>query len=160
MGLRFGYMHDIAYFQIMLLGGWLATRSVAALSATRIYIATAAILLTYFTLKFVMVVEGRFSPFYGLLHALVFAACGLMFLSFTDQRIIRVYRAWAPTRWLIPFVASMTLETYLVHSYLIEYSWLSSLRFPLNIAVLIVLTLVIAWGVSRLSKSVRERSKS
>ena len=61
-----------------------------------------------------------------------------MLMSFTDERLLRAYRAIGPIQFLVALVAALTLEIYIIHEYLIYYPWLINIRFPLNIIVLVV----------------------
>ncbi len=159
MGSRPGYVHDVAYFQVMLFGGLAAKlwKQVTVLqrSPRLIYLVTAIVLATYLTLKYVMVVQARIAKWYCLLHLLVFVSCGCLLLALTSSPVVRLYRSIRPVNWLIDVIAALTLEIYLVHLYLVGYPWLARIRFPFNIMVLAALTLFFAALLSRAVRPVQ-----
>jgi len=156
LGLFADPVHWAAYFQVMLLGGYLATR-IQSLGKPgwRIHLATLAILLLYLAVKFVMVVQGRFAACFAVLHLLVFFACGGLLISLTSQRLSAFYRAFPMLKHAINFVAALTLEIYLVHHRLLEYPWIARIKFPLNLLVLVMLALPIAYVLALLCKPIQ-----
>jgi peptidoglycan/LPS O-acetylase OafA/YrhL len=160
MGGRRGYMHETAYFEVMLLGGVLALAANAKRHLPRagpgFHFATAAVLVIYFSLKFIMVVQAHFARCYGLLQLLMLFACGGLFISLTSEPVIRFYQSITPLRWLTRFVAGLTLEIYLVHLCLLHYSWLAGIKFPLNLLALMVVTLAASFLLSRIVMPVQQ----
>lgn len=147
-------VHVIAYFQVMLLGGWLAWKDVAVPTSRGRFGLLIALGLLYCIVKLAMV-EGYGSRAYAILHVLTFALCWSMFeiLSATELivRLKEAPRIWRP----IALVGGLTLEIYLVHTFLAEYSWLSGVRSPLNLVAFWVLTILAAILTQRLSNPLR-----
>jgi peptidoglycan/LPS O-acetylase OafA/YrhL len=145
-------VHITAYLQVMLLGGWLAWRS--GKSTTRLplrALGTIGFGLIYLALKFVMVL-GYGARAYPLLHLLTYILCFALFDVLTDPQALHWVRKAGGVYAMIRFVAVLTLEVYMVHEFLIEYRWVWSQPFPLNLALFWGLTLPLAYLVGRVSR--------
>ncbi len=161
MGVRQTYAYDAAYFQVMLLGGYLATRArLLGNPSWFFHFGTMLLIFFYMALKYVMVVEGRFAAEYGLLHLCVFFICGGLLISLTSDRITDFYRAIPVLNWTIATVSALTLEIYLVHLNLVGYPWLYSIRFPANVLALGIISVVIAMVLARVCKPIQRISQS
>lgn len=142
------------YWMAVCLGATMALYPHAA-KLTKLRVAGIGILLlTYFAIKFVMVVQGRAINVYPVLHVLVLTICGLSLLTLGDPTFARRALGF---RLIGPFIglsAALTLEIYLTHQPMVGMKILSSQVFPLNILLLAVLTIISAiaihWTVERL----------
>ncbi len=109
------------------------------------------ICLVYFTVKFV-VFKMAWLDFYWLVHLLgVLAACALFLFLGRIQ-----WQRWLPDSG-VGFLASHSLEIYVIHSTLIRMTHLHELVFPVNVTLLVLITLILAWvlrkGMTKLAQS-------
>ena len=149
------FAHVSAYFQVMLMGAWIGASPMRR-ATPKHWIALALASVMYFVAKLAMV-EGYFARDYIVLHALTFAWCVLTFVCLRDLDVIAWLRA-RPALWRgAMFVGGLTLEIYVVHTFLAGYEWLYSIRFPFNLVLFWVLTLSGAWMTWRLVSSIQNR---
>jgi len=135
LGARTKWVHDPAYFAVFALGGWLGwSRRSFSRSFTLRAQAAIAVALVYFGAKYAMV-RGHGVRAYAVLHLLVFALCYFLFVTLSDRRVVAAARSVRPLWWLLALVGGLTLEIYLVHSYVVAFDWLARLPFPLNQAL-------------------------
>lgn len=154
-------MHAAAYLQVMLLGGIVARREDRGLPAwTRSIFTSFAIGGVYVAAKYLMV-HGTDASAYGLLHLLTFAFCLTSYAFLTRPDVVALVKratwAWRP----LALVGSLTLEIYLVNNYLVQYHWLYSIVFPLDLvavwALTMALAVLLAKVVARVEPSARRR---
>ena len=146
----------IACFQMMLLGGWMAA-GVSSVRPARLWeiAAMTAIFLSYVAAKYVMVVMGRGARFYPILHIQTFAIGYLVFRVSQSQPLLDFLRRKSPAAAMISLTAALTFEIYLVHYPVYESAFIQSLRFPVNLIVFALVTLVLSWLLSRLIAALR-----
>ncbi len=148
----------IYYFQMMVLGGLLASRLPEMGRHPRRDLGLVAVtLVLYIGLKLAMV-TGRLPMHVGPLHAMTAVILiGLLGLNASsrpqsialDPRLSRG----------LGLLASLTLEIYLVHGFVYEAPQVAQLAFPLNIAAFWTATLPLAWALARSAESLRCASK-
>jgi len=96
----------------------------------------------YFALKYVMVVNGIGGQLYPLLFVLVAAVSYLALGVLSDPLVIRPLKHVPWLGWSIDLVAGLTLEIYLLHQTLIgSFAGLARIAFPINIAVLVLISI-------------------
>lgn len=148
-------LHSIAYFQVMLLGGWLAWRRQVARPLTARASATLLIGALYVLAKFAMV-TGHWSREYMALHVLTFVLCYLLFDLFTDSRLLEALKTSSGAWRAIGFVGGLTLEIFVVHSFVIGYEWVSTAVFPLNLVLFWSMTLTLAYATGIVSRRIQD----
>jgi peptidoglycan/LPS O-acetylase OafA/YrhL len=113
----------------------------------------AGLCLTYFALKYVMVISGVGAQFYPLLFVLVAAVSCLALRVLSDPVIIQPLKRVGWVAWMVDLIAGLTLEIYVLHQTLIStYGDLAAIPFPLNIVVLVLISV----GVAALLRMVTE----
>lgn len=145
-----GYFKWIFYFQVMLLGGFLANRDVAAKPIVSVGWNTVLLglfSLAYFGIK-LMVAKGVMTELQFLIHWLTFPL--MVFSLFAmDTRLVKETIMKSVAAPFIALVAGATLEIYLLQKYVYGNSFVSELAFPGNMAVfwpvVIAGAIVIAW---------------
>lgn len=156
LGMRWTHVHDIAYLQVTLLGAWAATQRFPDRKPLALHALAVVMLASYFALKYLMVVKGILSSQYWILHLLILVLCLILFLTLTDRRLVDFLRQKRVVWSIVSFVSALTLEIYLVHSYLVEFPSLSSIVFPLNIALFLIVSCCAAWLLHRINLSIRQ----
>lgn len=159
-----GYFKWIFYFQIMLLGGFLANRD----DATKPIISTGwntvllvLFVVVYFGIK-LMVAKGVLTELQFLIHWLTFP---LMVLSLfaMDTHLVKETIMKSGAAPFIALVAGATLEIYLLQKYVYGNSFVSTLAFPGNVAVfwpaVIAGAILIAWVSSSGARYLTARSR-
>jgi peptidoglycan/LPS O-acetylase OafA/YrhL len=151
-----GYFKWIFYFQVMLLGGYLAYPNQAVksfftptLNAVLLGFSVAA----YLGVKFI-VAKGVMTEFQFLVHWLTFPIM-VFSLYAMDTHLVRIrIKKWAIWSFM-GLVAGATLEIYLLQKYIYGNPLVASMSYPLNVAVfwpvVIVGGILIASVSSRLS---------
>ncbi|MBC7784033.1 MAG: acyltransferase family protein [Burkholderiales bacterium] len=118
----------------------------------------------YVAAKYVMVVRGQGSAAFPVLHALVLFICVAAFFVTTHDLTMRPLRKVPLLALGITLLAAITLETYVVHQALAHWSKLVAIRFPLNIAALVGLTIALSIPlhllINRLTPIWKNREKS
>ncbi len=129
-------------------GGMLATLTnrinLSNRSAWLMAFLTFLTLLIYVFLKFLMVVHGWGSKLFFLLHGCVLIICIGGLIVTTHPPLVQFLRKCNPVWITISFISAITLETYLVHEPLSHYSKLAEIQFPINILILLAITLIIS----------------
>ena len=145
------WMWRIFFFQVMLLGGWLASDdSAKRLSFLKYGRSLLGICFGgYIAFKFAMV-KGISTPwgplfnFYAVLHVLTLAILVLAFVVFTEPRFLAAVTRPRPLAWGVALVGGLTLEIYLVHGFVLAQPSVAGLIFPLNVAVFFVITILLS----------------
>lgn len=145
-----GYFKWIFYFQIMLLGGALASRD----DATRPLISSGwnTVLLGFFVVAYLgvklLVAKGILTELQFLIHWLTFPI--MVFSLFVmDTRLVKETIMKSAAAPFISLVAGATLEIYLLQKYVYGNAFVSSIAFPGNVAVfwptVITGAILVAW---------------
>ena len=152
-----GYFKWIYYFQVMLLGGYLANRDDAAKPLTspgRNAALLGLFLAAYFGMK-LLVAKGLFTELQFLIHWLTFPVIVLSLFAM-DSSLIKEKVMKSAAVPLISLVAGATLEIYLLQRYVYGNPLISELSFPINVLafwpVVISGAILIAWTSSRLTE--------
>lgn len=149
-------IHGIGCLLAMMLGGYLGWRPDAARdrSSWRTGAALAAVAVAYVLAKLFMV-KGHGAIAYPLLHALTFAFCLLAFEFLSARAVVEGVRRhsylWRPAA----FAGALTLEIYVVHSFIAQYRWVSGTGFPSNVLLFWGLTLPLSWLTWKLVSAVQ-----
>jgi peptidoglycan/LPS O-acetylase OafA/YrhL len=157
LGTRPLLVHVSAYFQVMLLGGWLGWRDSwewRSLSAR--FAGLLAVSVVYIAVKLAMV-EGHFSQMYLAMHALTFLWCLLVFECLGAPQVIARARERKALWKGLAFVGALTLEIYVVHASIAESPRIYGVRYPLNLALFWALTLSLAWATGRVVSVIQRR---
>lgn len=154
----------IFWFQMMLLGGWFASRRQPAAGPSRMAAllpGCAALVAPYISCKFLFV-TGQVTRGWFTLFILV-PLIVLMLASIAQEQRVGIFlerNAWirGPADWL----GNHTLEIYTIQPFLVDKSALSrGVQFPLNIVAFWILLLLLAWLFHRaaqlISRQKRER---
>jgi len=116
----------------------------------------ALLCIAYFALKYVMVVKGVGAEFYPLLFVLVAAVSCLALGVLSDPLVIQPLKRSPWLGWGIDLVASLTLEIYVVHQVVIStFGGLAGIPFPINIALLLLISIAGAALLQRLTAPLR-----
>ena len=119
-------------------------------------ILAALLCIAYFAIKYVMVIKGVGAEFYPLLFVLVAAMSCLALGVLSDPAVIQPLKR---IPWLgssIDLVASLTLEIYVVHQVVIStFGGLAGIPFPINIALLVLISVAGAALLQRLTAPLR-----
>lgn len=145
-----GYFKWIFYFQVMLLGGFLANRDVVTKPITspgRNTVLLGLFVMAYFGIK-LMVAKGVLTELQFLIHWLTFPI--MVFSLFAmDTHLVKARIMKSVAAPFIALVAGATLEIYLLQKYVYGNSFVSALAFPGNVAVfwpaVIAGAILIAW---------------
>jgi hypothetical protein len=101
--------------------------------------------IAYFALKYLMIVQGIGAGFYPVLFVLVGAASYLVIGVLSDPVIMQPLRRVPWLAWGVDLVAGLTLEIYVLHQTLIStFPGLSTIQFPLNIILLVLISVAAA----------------
>lgn len=145
-----GYFKWIFYFQVMLLGGFLANRDVVTrpvMSHNWNMALLALFIAAYFGIK-LLVAQGMVTELQFLIHGLTFPIM-VSSLFAMDTRLVKVTIMKSAAAPFIAIVAGATLEIYLLQKYVYGNAFVSSLVFPANVAVfwpvVIAGAILIAW---------------
>lgn len=145
-----GYFKWIFYFQVMLLGGYLAMRNEAVkpVLSTGWNIALLGLfLIAYFAMKLV-IARGMMTEYQFLIHWLTFPIVVFSLYAMNADVVKEIIMKSAVSP-LIAMVAGATLEIYLFQKYVYGNTFILSLPFPLNITVfwpvVIAGAILIAW---------------
>ncbi len=169
LGATNGMLWWVFFFQIMLLGSYLALRDrkPSRLSAKARLLLLSMCLAAYVGLKFMMVLGTRvpgtgftFARLYIVLFVLIPPMLYLAFTLGTSAGLLEWLRAWRPASWLVALIGGLTLEIYLVHFFVFEYGWVRGLVFPMNIAVFFVVTIMLAWAINAAVRQARRAPRS
>lgn len=140
--------HWLFYFQVMLCGGALATRSreIRGLGGAG-FAALAGLLVAYVGARFA---SGSLGAIYFLPHLLLFP---ILFLALAAARCEAVKQWMDPAKWTGAIVAAIggaSLEIYFIHHMLAESAYVYSLIFPMNVAAFLILSCGLAVLIARL----------
>ncbi|OHE60630.1 MAG: hypothetical protein A2X71_00930 [Thiobacillus sp. GWE1_62_9] len=145
-----GYFKWIFYFQVMLLGGFLASRDEVArpfTSAGWNMVLLGLFVIAYFGMK-LLVAKGILTEFQFLIHWLTYPIMAFS-LFVMDTRLVKETIMKSAAAPFIAMVAGATLEIYLLQKYVYGNAYISSLAFPGNVAVfwpvVIAGAILIAW---------------
>lgn len=137
------------YFIVMLCGGYVSFRD----NNTRIrevYLIPIGLTL-YFGFGFFLV-KGYFLQYQFIMHILTVVIVYTLFTFVaSSRRVINWFRKYRVIDWIVSFIASLTLEVYLVQYQVYSSSWIKNVAFPLNILFFSCLTLFLAYIISRLT---------
>lgn len=154
-----GYFKWIFYFQVMLLGGFLANRDDATrplFSSGWNTVLLGLFVVAYFGIK-LLVAKGIWTELQFLIHWLTFPIM-VSSLFAMDTRLVKVTIMKSAAAPLIALVAGATLEIYLLQKYVYGNAFVSSLAFPGNVAafwpVVIAGAILIAWVSTKGSRYV------
>lgn len=157
-----GYFKWIFYFQVMLLGGYLAMRDGAVkpiLSAGRNIALLGLFLMAYFAMKLV-IARGMVTEYQFLIHWLNFPIVVFSLYAMKTEVVKETIMKSAAAPF-IATVAGATLEIYLLQKYVYGNTFVLSLPFPLNVTVfwpvVIAGAILIAWMSSKGSRYVSTR---
>jgi peptidoglycan/LPS O-acetylase OafA/YrhL len=116
----------------------------------------ALLCIAYFALKYVMVVTGVGASLYPLLFVLVAAVSYLALGVLSDPLVIEPLKRIPLLGSSIDLVASHTLEIYVIHEVLVgTFGGLAGIPFPINIALLVLITIAGAALLQRLTSPLR-----
>lgn len=105
----------------------------------------AVLCIAYFALKYAMIVEGKGAEFYPVLFVLAGGVSYLAIGVLGNPLVIQWCKRTPWLAWVIDGVAGLTLEIYVIHQTLIgTFAGLAAIPFPLNIVLLVVITLAAA----------------
>lgn len=145
-----GYFKWIFYFQVMLLGGFLANRDDAVkpiISTGWNTLLFGLSVVAYFGMK-LLVAKGILTELQFLIHWLTFSIM-VSSLFAMDTRLVKETIMKSVAAPFIALVAGATLEIYLLQKYVYSNAFVSSLGFPGNVAVfwpvVIAGAILIAW---------------
>ena len=160
-GLRLGRLpalvHAGPYLQVMLLGGWLAFREDPARDRLLPWTITLwAATVAYLWSKVIMV-TGHWERAYPVLHALTFLLCLSLFKVLTATAVVAAVRRSRILEGSVALIGGLTLEIYLVHTFIAEYRWIWKLPLPLNLAVFWALTLPLSYAVGVIARAMQRR---
>ena len=155
LGSRPILVHASAYFQVMLLGGWLAWRDAGRPRRLAWDAAALAVVSVAYAATKLAMFRGFYASGYAVLHALTFAWCLLAFQVLSAPAVMAAARARVTIWRATSFLGALTLEIYVIHSYIAEYPWVYRLGFPTNLVVFWSLTLPLAWIVGRITSRMR-----
>lgn len=156
-----GYFKWIFYFQVMLLGGYLAYRDDA--SKPPVAMNWNAMLLglfvvVYFGLKF-MVAKGIQTELQFLIHWMTFPIMVISLFAM-NARVVKETIMKSAISPFIALVAGATLEIYLLQRYVYGNPYISAMEFPVNVAVfwpvVIAGAILISWVSARGSRYLAE----
>jgi peptidoglycan/LPS O-acetylase OafA/YrhL len=162
-----GWLWDIFYFQMMLVGGCCGFHpcwrfAIRELSAIWLLAAAFA---AYVGLKFAMVVNGALIPgtsvplgdFYALLLFLTMVIVLLMFQVFTSSLVRSWVASIAPLKWFVALTGGLTLEIYLSHEFIAYNALMKTIPFPLNIVIWLAVTLCASWVIGKIARHIQRR---
>lgn len=149
-----GYFKWIFYFQVMLLGGYLATRDDASKPVVSMNWNSALLglfVVAYFGMKF-LVAKGIQTELQFLIHWLTFPIMVLSLFAM-NTRVVKVIIMKSAVAPFIAVVAGATLEIYLLQRYVYGNPYISAMEFPGNVTVFwpVVISgaILVAWVSSR-----------
>ncbi len=155
-------MRWVFFFQVMLLGGWLATqewgRRVAALK--RPWLMLGICFGAYVALKYAMV-KGVHTPwgllfnFFPILHLFTVAIILLAFGLATAPTFLNTLKRVDPLYWTVSLIGGLTLEIYMVHEFVFRNQHVIHIVFPLNVIVFFVISICLSWGVAKAANLLR-----
>jgi peptidoglycan/LPS O-acetylase OafA/YrhL len=166
--LRLGATNDwlwwVFFFQIMVLGGYLALpdrKPVAAKTWPGLFL-LGTYFAVYVALKFLMVLGIKLPGLgftFARLYILLFLLIPLMlYHAFTlgaSESWLNRLKSCRPVQWAVALVGGLTLEIYIVHVFVLENEHVQKLLFPLNVAVFFLVTIGLAWGINQAARLVR-----
>ena len=138
------YFKWIFYFQVMLLGGFLANHS-NTLKSGKVFhlILLCLFLFLYFSFGF-LITYGAFTKYQMLIHLLTFPIIYLVLILGRSPFMIRNIMESKVPFFIISIVSSVTLEIYLLQGVVYTNSFVNSLFFPANIIVFWVFLIVLS----------------
>lgn len=147
-----GYFKWIFYFQVMLLGGFLAYRDDAArlfIPANWNLVMLVFLIAVYFAIK-LFIAKNVLTEYQFVLHVLTFPIM-VASLHTMHTRVIKQTLMQSAAAPYISLVAGATLEIYLLQKYVYGNPWILSLPFPFNIIVFWPIVILGAILIARLS---------
>jgi hypothetical protein len=153
------WLWRIAFLQILLLGAWLGFHlpDSKLLTKRRLFQDSAGFLLVlgaYIFVKY-MFNSGHFSYLYPLLFFIVACMLWWLFRIACNPHLAGILMALGPAAFLINLLGACCLEVYFVHDLLISWRWLASLMFPLNILLLWIFLIPLAYLAERIVSWIR-----
>lgn len=155
----------IFYFQMMVMGGLIAKEidqgNPLLVRLSKDGIAIALFLSTFFayiTVK-ALVVFNLLTNLYFALNLLIAAVIFSLFLLSTSA-VVKALLQKAFVDKTVRLISALTLEIYLVHACLLEYSFFSDLVFPLNIAVFVSFSLLCALLINLIAVRIQLRLRA
>lgn len=153
--LSFHGFHWLYYFQVMLLGGWLADRPDLARPGDRrdaLYLA--AVFAAYVALRLAVPAAGSggwfFLPFLPV-FPLVVLLLRLARSAWVGE--VLMTRGWVAP--VVGLIGGASLELYLVHFHVIPIRLLASLPFPLNVVSFLIVSVALAVLCNRVIAALR-----
>lgn len=121
-------------------------------------ILAAGVCIAYFALKYLMIVQGIGAGFYPVLFVLVGTVSYLAIGVLSDPVIMQPLRRVPWLAWGVDLVAGLTLEIYVLHQTLIStLPGLSTIQFPLNIILLVLISVAAASLLRLVTDPLRRR---
>lgn len=164
LGATNNWLWWVFFFQVMLLGGYLALpdRRPAAAKAWSGLFLLGIYFAVYVALKFLMVLGVRvpgsgftFARLYLLLFLLIPPMLCHAFALGASEGCLNRLKTFRPVQWMVALVGGLTLEIYIVHVFVFENEHVQKLMFPLNVAVFFLITIALAWGIHQAALRMR-----
>ncbi len=165
LGITDGWLWDIFYFQLLLMGGFCGAQSGWRLikqDISAVWLLAGA-LVAYVGLKFAMVVTGALIPgtsvplgnFFLVLNLLTVVIVLLLFQVTTSQQVSSRVAAIAPVKWFVALTGGLTLEIYLCHEFIAYNALMEKIPFPINLIIWLAVTLAVSWGIGKIAQHLR-----
>jgi peptidoglycan/LPS O-acetylase OafA/YrhL len=139
------------------MGGVIASRKSFAKFSWAWLLLAALLMVAYIVLKYLMVVRGMAAIAYPLLHLLVLALCLLALKIVCAPELVSRALKWPALGPFLRLSGSLSFEIYLVHAVLLHIAFFPTIAFPFNILVFGLLTLLLAVGLQRVTKTIQAR---
>lgn len=145
-----GYFKWIFYFQTMLLGGFLSDKRSIKSDKTKGWLLLIMIMF-YFVCKY-LINKETFIQFQIIVHIITFLIIILLYRYVRDFIIFTKFINFKITNKLIVLLSSLTLEIYLVQSFVYNNRLVKNIVFPLNILVCWILIILGAFLLHKTEK--------
>jgi peptidoglycan/LPS O-acetylase OafA/YrhL len=149
------YANELFCWIVTATGALIARLNVTPRFSVRRAALIVATILGYLLLKLAMVVYGKWIAAWPVLMLLVLVVCCSAMYTCTDPALNQRLRKVPLLGPFLSLSALLTLEIYLVHTVLAESKSLRAIPFPLNLAALAGLTLVLSYALSVATRPLR-----
>lgn len=119
------------------------------------WVVLAVLSASYVALKLLMVVRGEFAYAFPLLWIVVAVWSTTLISCMRDPRVLRQLATLPRLNGTLIAIGGLSLETFLLHEQLLHWSPINSAVFPVNILLLLVVTLLLAWPIAFAASRVR-----
>ncbi|MFQ4139762.1 acyltransferase family protein [Nodosilinea sp. PGN35] len=150
------FLSWVFYFQMMILGGWIAKDQVSSRSwvnslSNNLFLTIFLVIFTFtaYALVKALMAFGFLSNGYFLLNLLTAGFLISVFAFTANSQFVGFLSSRVNIAKIVIFIASLTLEIYLVHVSFWKFKLFQDFYFPLNIALFVLLSIFAAFVLNQ-----------